>query len=108
MAGLIDNDMGNCSNDRNFSICGINFILNNDSFWEYNMYGNGYDWQTVVCAFLEKYKAQLKGKLTFGCEANTFSMQSKTKNVESFWYYIFTIIENINLKQDRQKKEIVL
>lgn len=44
--------------------------MNNDSFEEYNMLGNGYDWQTVVCAFPEKYMAQLKG--TFDCEADTF------------------------------------
>lgn len=54
-------------------------LLNNDSFEEYNMLGNGYDWETVVCAFLEDNMAQLEGQFAFYCEADTFSMQSKTK-----------------------------
>ena len=54
-------------------------LLGNDSFAKHNMSGSGYDWEKVAAAFLDAHFSFLKGKVTFDCEADLFSMYSKTK-----------------------------
>ena len=59
--------------------------LNRDCFVKYGMLGNGYDWESVAVAFIDRHMADFKGKFTFDCEADTFSMQSATKkNLKEF------------------------
>ena len=45
-------------------------LLNNVSFEEYNMLRNGYDWQTVVCTFLELQSIDLFKRFTLQSNVN--------------------------------------
>lgn len=50
-----------------------------DSFARHNMPGSGYDWEKAASAYLGAQFPSLKGKVTFDCEADLFSMRSKSK-----------------------------
>lgn len=54
-------------------------LLNQDSFTKYGMLGNGYDWEKAALVFAETHEWKAKGKFSFDCEADTFSMQSTSK-----------------------------
>lgn len=54
-------------------------MLNQETFEQNMLLGNGYDWEKVALLFLEKHMADAKARFTFDCEADTFSMQSSTK-----------------------------
>lgn len=50
-----------------------------DSFAKYGRIGNGYDWEKAASAFIELRFPSAKGKFSFDCESDTFSMQSASK-----------------------------
>jgi len=54
-------------------------LLRGDCFERNHMLGNGYDWETVASAFLERQGMDAGRKLRFDCEADTFSVSSPTK-----------------------------
>lgn len=45
------------------------------------MSGNGYDWEKVASAFMEKQGTDSVKKFSFDCEADTFSMTSSSKKM---------------------------
>ncbi len=56
-------------------------LLNGECFARNNMLGNGYDWEKVAAAFIEKQEIDAVKKCSFNCEADTFSMTSSSKKV---------------------------
>lgn len=56
-------------------------LLNCDSFVRNNMLGNGYDWEKVASAFIEKQGIDSDKKFSFNCETDTFSMTSSSKKM---------------------------
>ena len=56
-------------------------LLHADCFARNHMLGNGYDWEKVASAFLEKQGADFAEKFTFDCEADTFFMTSSSKKM---------------------------
>jgi len=54
-------------------------LLNGDCFAKYHMLGNGYDWEKVASAFIEKLGTASYKKFRFDCEADTFTINSSTK-----------------------------
>lgn len=55
--------------------------LNGECFVESGMPGNGYDWERVASVYIEGNMPELKKKLTFDCEADTFCVRSSAKKV---------------------------
>ena len=56
-------------------------LLNGACFAKNNMSGNGYDWEEVASAFIEKQEMDLGKKFYFDCEADTFSVTSSSKKI---------------------------
>lgn len=56
-------------------------LLNTDCFARNHMLGNGYDWEKVAAAFLEKQGIDFAKKFSFDCEADTFSVTSSSKKM---------------------------
>lgn len=54
-------------------------MMNQECFEKYHLLGNGYDWEKVALAFMEKNMPDSKRTFQFDCEADTFSMQSSKK-----------------------------
>lgn len=53
--------------------------INSDCFAEMGALGNGYDWERIAVAYIEKNMPERREKFTFDCEADTFSVQSSAK-----------------------------
>lgn len=56
-------------------------LLNGDCFARNHMSGNGYDWEKVASAFIERQGIDPDNKFRFDCEADTFSLTSPSKKV---------------------------
>lgn len=54
-------------------------VFNTESFAKLGMIGNGYDLEQIATAYMEENMPLLKGKLTFDCEADTFSVKASSK-----------------------------
>lgn len=54
-------------------------LLNADCFEKNNMSGNGYEWEKVASAFIERQGIDAYRKFSFDCEADTFTMYSSSK-----------------------------
>lgn len=68
-------------------------LINGDSFAKNNMSGNGYDWEKAASAYIEAHMPAFRGKFTFDCEADTFSMQSRTKKaLKEFALAFYTFV----------------
>lgn len=71
-------------------------LLNGDCFARNNMLGNGYDWERVASAFMEKQGIDSDKKFSFDCEADTFSITSSSKKTlkefsVSFYKFVMDI-----------------
>ncbi len=60
------------------------------------MLGNGYDWERVASAFMEKQGIDSDKKFSFDCEADTFSITSSSKKTlkefsVSFYKFVMDI-----------------
>ena len=62
-----------------YTLCLDAGLLGSDSFAKHKMPGSGYDWEKVASAYLNVRFPSLRGKFTFDCESDLFSMRSKTK-----------------------------
>ncbi len=56
-------------------------MLNGDCFAKNHMLGNGYDWEKVASAFIQKQGIDVDKTFRFDCEADTFSMTSSSKKM---------------------------
>lgn len=56
-------------------------LMHEDLFTKHNMPGNGYDWEKIASAFMEKQGMDAGGKFRFDCEADTFSLTSSSKKM---------------------------
>lgn len=75
--------------------------LNCDCFARNNMSGNGYDWEKVASAFIEKQGIDSDKKFNFDCEADTFSMNSSSKNLlKEFSISFHKLVMDTNAFQD--------
>ncbi len=54
-------------------------LLHGDCFERNHMLGNGYDWEAVASAFLERQGVDAGKTFRFDCEADTFSVSASTK-----------------------------
>ncbi len=56
-------------------------LLHGDLFTKHDMLGNGYDWEKIASAFMEKQGMDVYRKFRFDCEADTFSLTSSSKKL---------------------------
>lgn len=72
-------------------------LLNCDCFAGNRMSGNGYDWERVASAFIEKQGIDAGKNFSFDCEADTFCMISSSKKMLkefSVSFYKFVMDKN--------------
>lgn len=70
-----------CSDPGCYSLSLDTGFLQNDSFERHGMTGSGYDWEKAASAFLDANAPALRGKVSFDCEADQFSVRCKSKKL---------------------------
>ncbi len=67
------------SRDRIYSLTLEADVINGEYFAEIGALGNGYDWEKIAMAYIKENMPDIMPKLTFDCEADTFSVSSSAK-----------------------------
>ena len=67
-------------------------LLNCDCFAGNRMSGNGYDWERVASAFIEKQGIDAGKNFSFDCEADTFCMISSSKKMLNFLFLFINLL----------------
>lgn len=69
------------SDDGVYSLTLDAAVLNGECFAEVGALGNGYDWEKLAAEYVKENLPELKLKIMFDCEADTFCARSSAKKV---------------------------